>query len=304
MTRLGCDSSTSRIFRRYCCLSHCARGDHTAGPREVLSRRNWMPTASVTSPMTPPSASTSRTKWPLAMPPTAGLQDICAMRSTLSVKSAVFRPMRAAAIAASQPAWPAPTTTTSYCSVNCTRFNSSNRKGRIEGSGLLQNLVTGEMSVNFNPITRKSGARWGPRLLAFGSDRVFGCFCDAELHNGLGLDLNGFAGLRIASHAGLAVRLHQTAEAGDDEHAILLGLFYSGVSEVIEERCRDFVVDIEFFGHVPNQLGLGHASCHETSSLKDRLNVELPLNRILQQFREYEKHSKQILCGWERGGRH
>ena len=117
MKRLGCDSSTSRIFMRYCCLSHCARGDQTAGPREVLSRRNWMPTASATSPMMPPRASTSRTRWPLAMPPMAGLQDICAMRSRFSVKRAVRRPMRAEAIAASQPACPAPTTTTSYCSV-------------------------------------------------------------------------------------------------------------------------------------------------------------------------------------------
>ena len=85
IVRLGSTSSTSRIFRRYCCLSHCARGDQTAGPREVLSRRNWMPTASVTSPMMPPRASTSRTRWPLAMPPMAGLQDICAMRSTFRV---------------------------------------------------------------------------------------------------------------------------------------------------------------------------------------------------------------------------
>jgi hypothetical protein len=30
-------------------LSHCARGDQTAGPRDVLSRRNWIPTASVIS---------------------------------------------------------------------------------------------------------------------------------------------------------------------------------------------------------------------------------------------------------------
>ena len=28
---------------RYCFLSHCARGDQTAGPRLVFSRRNWMP---------------------------------------------------------------------------------------------------------------------------------------------------------------------------------------------------------------------------------------------------------------------
>src|SRR5258708_1291941 len=111
-------SSTSRIFTRYCCLSHCARGDHTAGPREVLSNRNCMPTASVTSPMMPPSASTSRTKCPLAMPPTAGLQDICAIRSVFSVNRAVFSPMRADAMAASQPACPSPTTTTSYLSLN------------------------------------------------------------------------------------------------------------------------------------------------------------------------------------------
>src|SRR5581483_3494969 len=100
------------------CLSHWARGDQTAGPREVFSSRNWIPTASVTSPMIPPKASTSRTKCPLAIPPTAGLHDICAIRSTFSVKRAVFNPMRAADMAASQPACPAPTTTTSYCSVN------------------------------------------------------------------------------------------------------------------------------------------------------------------------------------------
>src|SRR6185369_10224013 len=57
-----------------------------------------------------------RTRCPLAMPPTAGLHDICAIRSTFSVNKAVRSPMRAEAIAASHPAWPAPTTTTSYCS--------------------------------------------------------------------------------------------------------------------------------------------------------------------------------------------
>ena len=38
MKRLGCASSTSRIFTRYCCLSHCARGDHTAGPRRGIQQ--------------------------------------------------------------------------------------------------------------------------------------------------------------------------------------------------------------------------------------------------------------------------
>src|SRR5260370_11116545 len=48
------------------------------------------------------------------MPPTAGLQDICAIRSRFMVIIAVRSPMRAQARAASQPACPAPTTTTSY----------------------------------------------------------------------------------------------------------------------------------------------------------------------------------------------
>ena len=51
-----------------------------------------MPTASVTSPITPPSASISRTRWPLAMPPIAGLQDICAIRSRFIVIIAVRKP--------------------------------------------------------------------------------------------------------------------------------------------------------------------------------------------------------------------
>jgi hypothetical protein len=36
-------SSTSRILTRYSCLSHCALGLHTAGPRELFSSRNWIP---------------------------------------------------------------------------------------------------------------------------------------------------------------------------------------------------------------------------------------------------------------------
>src|SRR5580765_5833619 len=48
------------------------------------------------------------------MPPIAGLQLICAIRSRFMVTMAVRRPMRAQARAASQPAWPAPMTTTSY----------------------------------------------------------------------------------------------------------------------------------------------------------------------------------------------
>ena len=43
--------------------------------------RNWMPVLSVAMPIRPPRASISRTIWPLARPPMAGLQDICPMRA-------------------------------------------------------------------------------------------------------------------------------------------------------------------------------------------------------------------------------
>ena len=50
--------------------------------------------------------------------PNGRVADICAIRSRLKLNSAVRRPIRAEAIAASHPACPAPTTTMSYCSVN------------------------------------------------------------------------------------------------------------------------------------------------------------------------------------------
>src|ERR1700679_1019042 len=57
------------------------------------------------------------------------------MRSIFMVMSAVLRPMRAAAIAASQPAWPAPTTATSYCSVNAIYCNSTCRRFALAVGG-------------------------------------------------------------------------------------------------------------------------------------------------------------------------
>ena len=47
----------------------------------------------------------------------AGLQDISPIVSSRWVTSAVRAPNRAAAAAASHPAWPPPTTMTSYCSM-------------------------------------------------------------------------------------------------------------------------------------------------------------------------------------------
>src|SRR6185503_18141213 len=81
-----------------------------------------MPVRSMTRPMIPPSASISRTRCPFAIPPIAGLHDICPTRSRFNVISPVSAPRRAAADAASQPAWPAPITITSNLSSNDMRL--------------------------------------------------------------------------------------------------------------------------------------------------------------------------------------
>ena len=75
--------------------------------------RNWMPASSVAAAIAPPSASTSLTRWPLPMPPIDGLQDMAPSVSMLWVSSRVCAPVRAAASAASVPAWPPPITMTS-----------------------------------------------------------------------------------------------------------------------------------------------------------------------------------------------
>ena len=72
-----------------------------------------MPVASIARPISPPSASISRTRCPLAVPPIAGLHGISATVSGDSVHRPTRQPSRAAAHAASQPAWPAPMTMTS-----------------------------------------------------------------------------------------------------------------------------------------------------------------------------------------------
>ena len=64
-------------------------------------------------PISPPNASISRTRCPFELPPIFGLQGINAILSTLTVNMTVFMPSLALARAASQPAWPAPITTTS-----------------------------------------------------------------------------------------------------------------------------------------------------------------------------------------------
>src|SRR4051812_10099429 len=72
--------------------------------------RNWMPVLSIARAMSPPRASISRTIWPLASPPMAGLQLIAPIFDGSRLTSATRAPRRDAAHAASAPAWPPPIT--------------------------------------------------------------------------------------------------------------------------------------------------------------------------------------------------
>src|SRR5262245_40712257 len=103
--------------------------------------------------MIPPNASTSRTTVPFATPPIAGLHDICPIVSSALVTIATRAPLRAAATAASVPAWPAPTTITSNSASNAFASRASIREsyGRrsVSGSVLSAQAVDDILRVQF-----------------------------------------------------------------------------------------------------------------------------------------------------------
>ena len=113
-SRLGCRSRVRFMSSWYFRRSAWARSEWTAGPLPRLSIRYWMQQRSAALAISPPNASSSRTSWPLPVPPMAGLQGMLPTASRLMVKTTVRHPSRAAAKPASIPAWPAPMTATSY----------------------------------------------------------------------------------------------------------------------------------------------------------------------------------------------
>src|SRR5579862_4327608 len=101
-----------------------------------------------------------------------------------------------------------------------------------------------------------------PELLLRRRDCVLGGLRDAELHDGLGLDLDLFAGLRVAAHAGLALCLHEAAEARNHEYAVLLGFLDRGVREQIQESSGLLVCELGLLCESTDQSGFGHCCCH------------------------------------------
>ena len=97
-------------------MSACALRECTAGPFDELSILDCIYVLSIFFPISPPRASISLTRCPFELPPTLGLHGIIATLSILTVNIIVLRPSLALARAASHPACPAPTITTSYSS--------------------------------------------------------------------------------------------------------------------------------------------------------------------------------------------
>src|SRR3984885_14500760 len=99
-------------------------------------------------------------------------------------------------------------------------------------------------------------------LLLHRCDRVLCNLGHAELHHGLGLDLDGLTRLRVAAKTRLALCLYQLADTRNGELAILLGLFHCGLCQQFQETCGLLVGQFELLRQVANQRCLCHSLCH------------------------------------------
>jgi hypothetical protein len=58
------------------------------------------------------------------------------------------------------------------------------------------------------------------------------------------------------------MRLHQAAQAGHNEHTVLLRLFNRNVCQVLQKSRGSLVVGAELLGQVAGELSLGHTRSH------------------------------------------
>src|ERR1700730_10489245 len=138
------------------------------------------------------------------------------------------------------------------------RGDKAMKKGRLESRPfLVSNFSRTEPALSEAEGSVRATLRFLRR------DRVLRGLCHAELYDRLRLGLNWFAGLRVASHAGLAMRLHEAAEAGHNEHTVLLRFFNRRICQVLQKRRDCLVVGFELFSQLSGELSFGHTRCHE-----------------------------------------
>jgi hypothetical protein len=95
-------------------------------------------------------------------------------------------------------------------------------------------------------------------------DGVFQHLGRPQTDDGLGLDLDRFAGLGIAAHARFAMCLYNAADAWDDELArAALGFFHRELVQLVEESHNGLLGRAHFFCDVGHDLGLAQwLGCH------------------------------------------
>jgi hypothetical protein len=102
----------------------------------------------------------------------------------------------------------------------------------------------------------------GKRKLFLRCDGILRGLGKIELRRGLRRDLDGFARLRVASHARLAVHFLQAAQTRKNEQAILLGFLHRQVHHLFQKRSRILVAQARLFRQVADDLTLGHTCSH------------------------------------------
>ena len=98
-----------------------------------------------------------------------------------------------------------------------------------------------------------------PSLLS--EQRIFDRFRHPEFHHGLGGDLDGFAGLRIAADARLALLLHELPDAGEGELSVFLHFAESDLGNDVEEKCGGLTIGFGLLGDELKEGGFGILLC-------------------------------------------
>src|SRR5450432_783887 len=116
-------------------------------------------------------------------------------------------------------------------------------------------------AANFRALSSGPDPRDARNLL---EDRILERLGGAQADYGLGLDLDRFTGLRIATHARLAVRLDDAANSRDHKFtSSTLGFFHRELEELFKEQRGGFLGCAGFLGHMRNDLGLAQRlGCH------------------------------------------
>ena len=100
------------------------------------------------------------------------------------------------------------------------------------------------------------------RLLFRRSNSILGGLGEIKLCRRLGFNLDGFTGLWVPAHPRFALHLLQASQTGNDEHAVLLGLFHGDLGQIVQQSRYLLVCDLQILGQKPYQLGFCHGCCH------------------------------------------